>query len=566
MKIRQSLFCFSFLVSSCTFGSQVSSPTSSHQKLNGKQQTNNKAISENNPSSQNPSSQNPQPNLNPPNPSQRSGNHDTSFNFALSPHSYDSKTQTLSTPLFAMIFDDQKASTHLRKNHLWKKTFLKEMYDAFIRYATFGNELYTLKSIIFKHDSTKSIVSGQYDIKKRQITLWFSPHKFSTHNIFATLLHEYYHHLTISKMNNLFQSEADDQYLMNEDYYNNFMDVFNGVNLINDNWIKVPPTRFKGKPVSEISWRWFFISLYNKEIKQYHKYLVTDKKSNFITFALPNERTIPFLALHQRKMYYASKSEQTARFMSLVTNGYVLWEDGLASLHQTNSSLEDFVMRIFTKQNIYYQYQNLKRKWPQNVASTGSGILWEGKVEPQWSEYLDFREKSADDMKIKYQEWKDFFEQDLYNQDQLFSSAYNDKENNLYLELNAKNQIISLVDARDTSQTINLKPTLLPHIGQLTFNLTPFQAKSQQKSSLKTYAYKFAYNHLPKGVYYLKINNEYLNAGYNLKSTTNPHTIGRSLLYEKLVKMDSGSYGWGLGVRYRFTIDPTTKHIRIHIF
>ena len=480
------------------------------------------------------------PNPTPPTPAS-----DEPINFK--DYSYDSNTQVLTTPIFKMKYDDS-AITSGKLLPSWKESFLKEMYNEFLNSVTFGPEIFTLDKIVFKQNNATTHIdngfasSGTYE-KDRQIIVSFQyrPSLFNKYDLFQLLTHEYYHHLTLAKMGNLIRNFSDKDVTFDNYYYQNLMNLFNGYDLREKSledakkWKVVSCANLDGSgggqdPTISQHVTGFLAGLYHQEVnKWWDNKFKNNSREQFITFNEPKGITSPYLSILTRfkfTSYLSRTSELIVRAMSLMTNAFA---PKIGDLYKISGSvLLDYFVFLFFRQNIYYSYQDLTRQWPRRACFESNGrTRFKEDDKPKWSDInSNVSEQTLRAMQGEHRKWKDYFENIFYNQDQLFSGAISDNDDNLFLELNAKDQVITLENVVDGT-TLNLgNVKKYPKVGQITFNLKPFDKDNKKKTLLNTYLYQIKKSALPKGKYYLKIGGNYLSEGFEIKnSSTNKRTI-----------------------------------------
>ncbi len=495
------------------------------------------------------------------------------------------KNNVLTTPFFKMKYQDDGIVN--KKSQQWKENFLKEMYTEFINSATFGNEIYTLEEIVFNQSANDNVAAGGYSWKDFKININFTTDSFNKYDVFYTLIHEYYHHLTFSKMENLLHEYNNVNKKELDAWYNNhYMKLFNWRKKLNDNVLNTR-NRYQflkertGEVLKPNDWQHnvqFLPLVYNHELNQYYEnYFKNKSNGQFIFFDRLTPNKLPLfnnLTGLRLSTYYASVEEQMARTMSLVTNAFQNKENDLFKL-TAGSGLIDYLMMLFTKQNVYYKYDSEQRKFPK-VAYTRDGtnlfikpsdqLKWEGS---QGKGIIkDFTEEKTEEMNKKHQEWKKYFENTFYNQDQLFSSAFRDKDNNLYIELNAKGQKITLEynDGKGGIVDYEVPVEELTQTGQITFNTNPYNKDTRKTSKLTNHVYKIKASDLPKRDYYLKVNGKYLYSGFNLWYNDNNKQTKRTIwTVHKPSWEDSTNGNEEVVAKYRFSIDQNNLRVKLEV-
>ncbi len=479
----------------------------------------------------------------PPNPTPPAPASDEPINF--NDYSYDTNTHVLTTPLFKMRFDDSTISDASERFPSSKESFLKEMYNEFLNSVTYGPEIFTLDEIVFKqerattHPDNGFSSSGTYEKdRKIIITFQYRASLFNKYNLFQHLIHEYYHHLTFAKMGNLVKDFSDKDVTFDNYYYQNLMNLFNGYDLREKSLEEAKKWKVicsasdgAGLTPSEAQHSALYLSnLYHLEIdKWWENKFKNNSRDQLITFDQPRGIFAPrlsFLGRFAFTIYLSRTSELIVRAMSLMTNAFAQKNGNLYKI--SGSVLQDYFLFLFFRQNIYYSYNNLTRQWPSKACIEPDGsIRFENDDKPKWSDInSNTDQQTLRAMQGEYSKWKDYFEDIFYNQDQLFSGAISDNYDNLLLELNAKDQVITLENYSDETPFNVGDIKKYPKVGQITFNLEPFNKDQREKTSLNTYLYEIKKANLPKGKYYLKIDGNYLSEGFEIKnSTTNKRTI-----------------------------------------
>ena len=493
----------------------------------------------------------------------------------------------LTTPFFKIKYQDDDVTN--KKSQQWKKDFLKEMYTEFISSATFGNEIYVLEEIVFNESMENNVADGGYSWKDFKININFTTDDFNKYDVFYKLIREYYHHLTFSKMENLLHKyNTNNEHQLNEFYNNDYIKLFNYKKRIFDNVLN---TKSKYQLLREGSeetftpdysqhYAQFLPSVYNYELNQYYEnYFKHKKVGQFIFFDRLIPNNVPFLSF-ARNFYlsneYASNEEQMARTMALVTNAFQEKENNLFKLTH-KSGLMDYLMMIFTKHNIYYKYDSGQRKFPKKAYIRGRGnlyikpedhLVWEGKGVWKTDQIKDFTEETDEKMKKKYLEWKKYFENTFYNQDQYFSGAFRDKDNNLYIELNVQDEKITLEYTNEDGEIKEYQVPVekLDQTGQITFNINPYDKDTRQTTNLTNHVYKIKASDLPKNDYYLKINGKYLHSGFNLwfkDKTKDPiktiYSIHKPTWEDKTIGNEA------IVAKYRFSIDQNNFRVKLEV-
>ena len=419
----------------------------------------------------------------------------------------------LTTPLFNLNYDDSQIPSSQRQSHQTKEDFLKLMYNQFLENATFGNEIFTLSTVTFKQLNDRSGEHGEYLFKNNELTMNFYYDPNSIRWMVSTFIHEYYHHLSTHKV-----EETISKFVLNpnrnniDDYYwKEYMDAFNdGEERVLENVRDIGPN-----PISNLFLR---VITYNHEVDQYYdNYYSLANSGRQIIFNRPRKNSNP---IHAFLGYRLSNPEIFARWSTMVTNGYFPKQNGLPYIEE-GSIVEDYVKSLFIRANPYYSYTIDKRIYPNNI--TYSGGNWNIAPEDllKWSDVNKWSPASAEVVNRRYQSWKDFFENTLYNHNQLLSGVIRDGQNNLYFQVNKDNQVLSLEKVRGGTRQ-NIEAVDHEQVGQLTFNLRPHDAASQQKTKLPdSYLHKLTTSSLAQGDYYLKVNNQYLTQGLKLELVKN---------------------------------------------
>ena len=436
------------------------------------------------------------------------------------------------TPLFQINYDDSQIPTHQKKSDEKKKEFLTKIYYQFLENVTFGNEIYTLDSVTFKQIRKDVQTTAGYRFDKNDINVSFYWRDDNHYDVFSTFAHEYYHHLSTHKMENLLNDFMESSKIVNnnEYYYHQYMRLFNdGIKRLDENIFNTPQFKVinhEGETISgnDISFIQFRLLTYNYEIDQYYsQFFKLANSDRRITFDEPSGTESPKISslssLWSFEQYKLTDPEIFARWSTMMTNSYYPRKNDLPYINN-GDNMEDYLKSLFFRTNVYYDYDKLKRSWPQKMVeekvSSGyiSKILKEDLL--SWDEIKEWQPASISQMRQKYQAWKDYFTNTFYNTDQLFSGVIRDKDNHLYFELNHPNQHISLEKESSDLVFEFIEPHYDP-VGQITYNLLPYDEKSKQKTKLaNNYLYKVRKNALSKGVYFVKINNSYLNQGLNL--------------------------------------------------
>ena len=442
----------------------------------------------------------------------------------------------LTTPLFKMHYQDHKNTKNQKKNDAEKIAFLKHFYNKFKNDATYSNEIYALKKIVFNQvDDLTDKVKGTYSPDNKTITINFD-NNISYDGIATILLHEYYHHLSFTRMQKLLTSWSGKNILSNsiEQYtYNEYMKILNEAKTrLSQNYFDVKKQYYP-----------YLQGLtFEHESKQYYDhYFSKNQKDKWITFdpkdLKKRKQNGDFLTgfLTYYAAYVNGNAEFIARTMNLYTQVINPQEDGL--IKANGLILTDYLMQLFLRTNLYYSYDNLKRPYPLLVKSLRNDnrapyyIPRENLL--KWADVKSFNEKSRAYMEAKYREWKDYFENILFNQDQVLANAFVDLDDNLYLELNDPNQKITFEDAI-TNEDITVGVQKLSSHGNLTFNLFPFQ--NQQKTPLNLHPYRIFKSNLRKGIYNIKINDSYLSIDQGLELANLKHKR------KNLWNVDQGTY------------------------
>ena len=490
------------------------------------------------------------------------------------------KNNVLTTPFFKMKYQDDGIAN--KKTQKWKEDFLKEMYNEFITSATFGNEIYALDEVVFNESTSGSEATGEYSWKDFKINVNFATDSFNKYEVFYALVKEYYHHLTYSKMENLLHEYNDVNKKELDDWYNNhYMKLFNWRKKLNDNLLNTKNKyQFLKERTNEILEpsdynhnSQFLPYVYNHELNQYYEnYFKNKSNGQFIYFDRLTSNSLPLfspLTGVRLSAYYASVKEQMARTMSLVTNSFQAKENNLFKL-TAKSGLVDYLMMMFTKQNVYYKYDSEQRKFPTKAYTRDETNLF---IKPEdhlkWErEIKDFTEASDEEMETKYLEWKKYFENTFYNQDQLFSGAFRDKDNNLYIELNAKGQKITLEynDGKGGIVDYEVPVEELDQTGQITFNTSPYNKQGQKTSKLTNHVYKIKASDLPKRDYYLKVNGKYLFSGFNLWHNDEGKQTKRTIwAVHKPSWEDETEGNEEVVAKYRFSIDLKNTRVKLEV-
>ncbi len=461
----------------------------------------------------------------------------------------------LTTPLFKMHYQDDEAKSSKKKNDAEKITFLKHFYNKFKNDATYSNEVYALKKIVFNQvdDLTGRYAKGQYSVDNKTIIINFD-NNASYDAINTILLHEYYHHLSFIRMQKMLTSWSGKNILSNsiEEYtYNEYL------KLLNEAKTRLSQNYFDS---NDKYFPYLQGLTFEHETEQYYaNYFSKNQKERWITFD-PKD-------LKKRKQngdvftgffsYYAgyvnSNAEFIARSMNLYTQVIKPNEDGL--IKADGLILTDYLMQLFLRTNLYYNYTNLKRPFPLLVKSLRNDNRFPYYIPRdnllKWVDVKVFNEKSRALMESKYREWKNYFENILFNQDQVLANAFVDLDGHLYLELNDPNQKITFEDAI-TNESVTVLVQKLPSHGNLTFNLFPFQ--NQQKTPLNLHPFRIFKSYLTKGVYNIKLNDSYLSIDQGLELANLKHKRKNLWIVDKSTyNAASGQYD-DVELKYSFFI------------
>ena len=445
----------------------------------------------------------------------------------------------LSTPFFKMEYDSTSGSS---KSASEKERFLKEMYLQFLKDATYGNEIYTLDKITFKEVANKNApVAGEYFPKSNSISVFF-PKDSSKQSLFSVMLHEYYHHLTVHKIdqaltiylpkNTSYGVKYIDKYL-----YEEYMKMFNnGINQIEQNVKNIEDLyqvqKEDGTPEDAnakiFATNFLRYQAYNREIELYYENYFNKSPQKQIAWTLPDSLVPPYIdVLNSHKAFvpgsYKIRSDEIlARWTSLMTNSFYPKENSVPKI-TFGRQVQDYLQTMFMRTNIYYDYASLNKRPYPRIMTIKDGREFYVKKEHNltWNEVKGFQAKSLSQMQAKYQEWKNYFTNIFYNQDQLLSGAIRDKDNNLYIELNAKEKEITLENALN-NQELKVKVETFKPVGQLSFNLKPFNLDGAKREKLtNNYLYKIKEKDLPVGLYNIKIDGKYQTKGMEIANLTN---------------------------------------------
>ncbi len=456
------------------------------------------------------------------------------------------KDDALKTPLFKLEYDDSEIDKEDQRSVDDKKTILETMYDQFLKNAIYGNEVYTLDKVVFvEKKDTSSVLRGIYYPHSNYIKVELPSNHKNLNHLFSIFLHEYYHHLTIPKVDKSLESyipsgNRNDKANVDNYYYQQYMNIFNnGIRQINRNVRNIDhlfsvQTR-SGRRLSDarhktrITRNTLRYQTFNWETQLYNLYHFRNNASRLIYWrgAPPYASGIRDGKILEPDVYFLESSEILARWTSMMTNTF--WPknaDGIPHISM-GRRLFDYLQTMFIRTNIYYHYNQLQRPYPSVLTywydSLNKRLRYDVRSRHRlpWSQIKGFKNQTKEKMEEKWLEWKNYFKNIFFNQDQLLSSAIKDKDDNLYLELNAKDKTITFEDTT-SGDVLNAPVKKLKKVGQLTFNTKPYDANNQKKEKLiNNYLYKINKANLPKGIYYIKINGAYQTSGFELDNLSN---------------------------------------------
>ncbi len=419
-------------------------------------------------------------------------------------------SNTLTTPLFKIEYDDEGVSNKRVADE--KENFLKRMYERFLNMTIFGNEVYTISTIIFKEVGDLSVERqwGRYWPTTQKIRVLFE-RTTNEEVTFSIFNHEYYHHLTFLRMEKVMQERFNQQIEKNESDFNTYekyRELLNdGKRQFEQNWIK----NYVNYPYLQA---WTFE---HERLQYYNNHFTDNTRNSFVTFARRYVNKSVGAPNYNYYSYWGNFDEFLASSMNLYT---ILLSGRSGNLVELNDTTwGDYLLNLFIRTNIYYEYTNDLRKYP---TLSGSGRnRWVNEADQlDWEEVKDFNEATPTQMNEKWSKWKKYFTEVLFNNDELLSDAFMEQENDLYLELNIDNATISFENIAPSGGVVTPTTTKLQSPTQITFNLKPYQ--EQAKSFVNSFAYKIKDNALAVGTYKIKINNQYLSEeqGLNLKNRT----------------------------------------------
>ncbi len=453
----------------------------------------------------------------------------------------DINTKEFTTPLFKMEYDDSDIEDANKKGKDYKENLLETMYDQFLKNATYGNEVYTLDKVVFKQKKSFSVgVAGTYFPQNNSIEIEFFADANDKNALFSVFLHEYYHHLTVPKIDQAIGIWVDDDAEFRKDmdnyYYQKYMDIFNnGIKLIDQNVRNIDDlfevqdssgTKLENKDIKNyITRNSLRNQTFRKEIQLY-KNNHFNNNSKLITWS--GHPLVPVNGngvVFEPGQYYLQSTEILARYTSMVTNTF--WPkntDGIPQITLLRRVI-DYLQAMFIRTNIYYSYKTFQRLYPKvltksDVISSIPFIILD-KHHLNWEQINVFENQNTEKMKEKWLEWKNYFKNIFFNTDQLLSGAITDKDDNLYLELNAKNKVITFEEV-ENKNILNAPVTKFNKVGQIVFNTKPYDEDNQEKEILNNnYLYKINKANLPKGVYYIKVNGAYQSEGFEIANLSN---------------------------------------------
>ena len=485
----------------------------------------------------------------------------------LNPDNVTYANNVLTTPLFKLIYDDLAGKSYERKNHQWKENFLQKQYALFLEHTTFSNEVYTLQKVIFrlrKSDGSQKHTGGSYVKETRILNVYFDYEDDET-DVFSIFSHEYYHHLATWRGEQIFFSAYEYNPLLTfqkkEDAPNDadydstkdeaFFQLINGgFNRVQTNWYQ-PQKDFPYLQglTYEYETKQYFDNYFSKN--QPHQLITFPKNNLFDILEKGKNNQGHFLITYLS--YMNNLNEHWAQAINTYTTKQKKAANNLVELNRFETPF--YLMHLFLKTNIYYSYGNLNRKYPPKFINQEGRSWIEDKDQLKWSQVYDFKEQTPDAMRQKYQEWKDYFENILFNQDQLLANAFIDNSNNLFMELNQKEQTLTFENIV-TKKIVSPPITKLGNYGQVTFNLKPYQ--DGQKTKIANWAYKIAASDLPPGTYLIKVNN------LPLKSHQGLDLIKRKNQSQKLFRIIPYGGTYITKLEYNFFIEDGNILLKVY--